>query len=60
MAWGFRWLWRSLGTVEMQVGRSAKGTTKLMVAPGAGISFKVSSVMMPRVPSEPIIRWSRL
>ena len=33
---------------------------RLTVSLGAGISFRVSSVIMPRVPSEPIIRFSRL
>ena len=31
-----------------------------MVSFGAGISFSVSSVMIPNVPSEPIIRFNRL
>ena len=60
MAWGFSPLWRSLGTMAMQEARSSKGTTRLTAAFGAGMSLSVSSVMMPSVPSEPIIRCRRL
>ena len=47
------------GTVEMQVARSSKGQMRLTVCLGAGMSLRVSSVMMPRVPSEPMMRLSR-
>ena len=46
--------------MEMQSARFSKGTTRLTMAAGAGMSFKVSSVMTPKVPSDPIISWSRL
>ena len=50
----------TFGTVEIAVSRSSKGTIRDRVMTGAGMSFSVSSVMMPSVPSEPIIRFSRL
>ena len=49
-----------IGTVEMADSRSSNGMIRLMTTFGAGIIFRVSSVMMPRVPSLPIIRFSRL
>ena len=39
MAWGFKPLWRSLGTVEMQSARFSKGTTRLKEAWAARSSF---------------------
>ena len=50
----------TLGTVEMQAFRSSKGAMRLTVALGAGMSLRVSSVMMAKVPSEPQIRLVRL
>ena len=41
------------GTVLIAVARSSYGHTREAVHFGAGISLSVSSVMMPRVPSEP-------
>ena len=38
----------------------SKGTIREQWQAGGAMSFSVSSVMMPSVPSEPIIRWSRL
>ena len=48
------------GTKWMQLSTSRKGTRQEMSQIGFGISFIVISVMMPSVPSEPIIRCSRL
>ena len=59
-AWGLKPSRVILGTVEVQASRSSKGTIRLMVALGAGMSFRVSSVMMPSVPSEPHSRLVRL
>ena len=39
------------------VTRGANGTTAAMTASGTGCKRKVSSVMMPSVPSEPTSRW---
>ena len=44
------------GTALMAVSKSSKGRMKLMSSFGAAMSFNVSSVITPRVPSEPIIR----
>ena len=51
---------KNFGTVAIQSSRFSYGMIRLMVSFGAGISFKVSSVMIPKVPSEPIIRFNRL
>ena len=59
-ACGPRLAFLMIGTVEMALSRSSKGTTRLMTFFGAGMIFRVSSVMMPRVPSLPIIRFRRL
>ena len=59
-AWGSMLAILNFGTVEMAVSRSGKGTIRDSVFLGAGISFRVSSTRMPSVPSEPIIRLSRL
>ncbi len=44
----------------MQLSMSAKGRMRLTSISGFAISLRVSSVIMPSVPSEPIIRCSRL
>ena len=51
---------KNFGTVAIQSSRFSYGMIRLIVSFGAGMSYKVSSVMMPSVPSEPIIRFSRL
>jgi len=37
------------------LGEGGKGTKRLTLFFGSGISFKIALVMIPRVPSEPII-----
>ena len=48
------------GTEAMAVSTSANGRMRLTFISGLGMSLSVSSVMTPSVPSEPIIRCSRL
>ena len=48
------------GTEAMAAAISAKGRMRLTSMSGFGMSLSVSSVIMPSVPSEPIIRCSRL
>ena len=60
MDWGSRFASLMAGTEAMAVAISAKGRIRLTFITGLGISFRVSSVMMPRVPSDPIIRCNRL
>ena len=48
------------GTALMQASRSSNGTSRDRFTFGSGISFTVSRVRIPRVPSEPIIRSIRL
>ena len=56
MAVGTAAICRRRGTMSMQLSRFSKGITRVRVNFGAGISFKVTSVRMHRVPSEPITR----
>ena len=51
---------RISGTAPIQASKSSKGKSSDTLALGSGISFTVSFVTMPSVPSEPIIRFSRL
>ena len=48
------------GTEAIAVAMSLNGRIRLTSIRGLGTSFRVSSVMTPSVPSEPIIRCSRL
>ena len=48
------------GTEAMAADISSKGSSRLTSMSGLGMSLSVSSVMTPRVPSEPIMRCSRL
>ena len=50
----------SFGTVWMALSSSSNGMIRLITFFGAGMIFSVSSVMMPNVPSLPIIRFNRL
>ena len=59
MDWGSRFAMRILGTVAMQVSRLSKGSRTETFMLGFATNFMVISVMMPRVPSEPTIRFSR-
>ena len=60
MDWGSRFASLIDGTEAMAAAMSAKGRMRLTSIRGFGTSLSVSSVMMPSVPSEPIIRCSRL
>ena len=60
MDWGSRFASLMAGTEAMASAMFAKGRIRLTSRRGLGISFRVSSVMTPRVPSEPIIRCRRL
>ena len=60
MDWGSRLASLIFGTKEIQSSTVRKGTRQDTSHLGLGMSFMVISVMMPRVPSEPIIRCSRL
>ncbi len=60
MDWGSRLACFIFGTAAIHRPRSSKGRIRLTSMAGLATSFKVSSVIMPRVPSEPIIRCRRL
>ena len=51
---------RTAGTAPMQASRSSNGMSRERFTFGSGISFTVSLVRKPSVPSLPIIRSSRL
>ena len=59
MACGFKPDILIFGTEESAVFKSSNGMIRDATTFGAGIIFKVSSVMIPRVPSEPIIKFNR-
>ena len=58
--WGSRFASFISGTEAIAAAMSLNGRMRLTSMMGFGMSLRVSSVMMPRVPSEPIIRCSRL
>lgn len=60
MLCGSRFASLMAGTEAMAAEISSKGSRRLTSMMGLGMSLSVSSVMTPRVPSEPIMRWSRL